>query len=71
MRRLLGTFGTALGLVLVLAPQALADRGGEGVYGKTDDKVITNFGFGLMVFFTVLVIGLTLAQSLLERRKHK
>ena len=34
----------------------MAEKGGEGLYGKTDDKVITNFGFGLMIFFTVLVV---------------
>jgi hypothetical protein len=61
---------TAL-LALALAAPALADEGGEGLYGKADDKVITNFGFGLMIFFTLLVLVLTLVQSALERRKHK
>jgi hypothetical protein len=55
---------------LLLAAPALASDGGEGLYGKTDDKVITNFGFGLMIFFTVLVIGLSLVQNLLEKRKR-
>ena len=49
----------------------MAEKGGEGLYGKTDDKVITNFGFGLMIFFTVLVIGLSIGQSLLEKRKQR
>jgi phosphatidylglycerophosphate synthase len=49
---------------------ALAGEGGEGVYGKTDDKVITNFGFGLIIFFTALVFLLSAAQYLLERRKR-
>ena len=56
-------------LALVLATPAIAAEGGEGLYGKTNDKVITNFGFGLMIFFTVLVVGLSIAQSLLGRRK--
>ncbi len=47
----------------------MAAKGGEGLYGKTDDKVITNFGFGLIIFFTLLVIGLSVAQYLLEKRK--
>jgi hypothetical protein len=55
---------------LLLAAPALASDGGEGLYGKADDKVITNFGFGLMIFFTLLVVGLSLAQHLLEKRKR-
>ena len=56
-------------MTLALAAPAMAAKGGEGLYGKTDDKVITNFGFGLMIFFTLLVIALSVAQYLLERRK--
>ena len=59
----------ALALTLALAAPAMAGKGGEGLYGKTDDKVITNFGFGLMIFFTTLVITLSVVQHLLERRK--
>ena len=61
----------ALALSLLLAAPAMAEKGGEGLYGKTDDKVITNFGFGLMIFFTVLVVGLSIAQYLLEKRKQR
>jgi len=61
---------TSLVLSLALAAPAMAGRGGEGLYGKTDDKVITNFGFGLIIFFTLLVTLLTIAQSLLGRRKR-
>jgi hypothetical protein len=60
-----------LALWLALAAPAMAAKGGEGLYGKTDDKVITNFGFGLMILFTVLVVGLSIAQSQLEKRKHR
>jgi hypothetical protein len=58
-------------LSLLLAAPAMAAKGGEGLYGKTDDKVITNFGFGLMIFFTVLVVGLSIAQRQLEKRKER
>ena len=57
-------------LALLLATPALAGEGGEGTYGRTNDKVVTNFGFGVIIFFTVLVMGLSLAQYLLERRKR-
>jgi hypothetical protein len=60
-----------LALSLLLAAPAMAAKGGEGLYGKTDDKVITNFGFGLMIFFAVLVIGLSIAQRQLEKRKQR
>ena len=62
---------SALLVTLALAAPAIAAKGGEGTYGKTNDKVITNFGFGLMIFFTTLVIGLSVAQYLLERRKTR
>jgi hypothetical protein len=68
-RILLATF-TSLVLSLALAAPATAKRGGEGLYGKYDDKVVTNFGYGLMIFFTLLVILLSVGQYLLERRKR-
>jgi hypothetical protein len=58
-------------LVLLPAAAAIAGEGGEGTYGKTDDKVITNFGFGLMIFFVLLVTTLSILQYLLEKRKGK
>lgn len=58
-------------VTLALVAPAIAAKGGEGTYGKTNDKVITNFGFGLMIFFVTLVIGLSVAQHLLERRKSR
>jgi len=68
--RIIATTVSALLLSLLLAAPALADKGGEGLYGKTNDRVITNFGFGLMIFFTLLVTILSIGQYLLERRKQ-
>jgi hypothetical protein len=59
----------AIGVALLLTSPVFADDGGEGIYGKADDKVITNFGFGLMILFTVLVCVLSLGQHLLGKRK--
>ena len=39
-------------MTLALAAPAMAAKGGEGLYGKTDDKVITNAGFILIIGFT-------------------
>ena len=58
-------------LLIVLPAAAIAGEGGEGTYGKASDKVITNFGFGLMIFFILLVTTLSILQYLLERRKGK
>jgi hypothetical protein len=65
------TLIATLALSMLLAAPAMAAKGGEGLYGKTDDKVITNFGFGLMIFFTVLVVGLSIAQWQLDKRKQR
>ncbi len=59
-------------LLLVLAPAALAHTGndGQGWYGETDDKVITNAMFLTIVFFPTVIVVLTLIQWRLEKRKH-
>jgi hypothetical protein len=54
------------------APVALADHdGGEGLWGETDDKVVTNAGFVLIAGFPVLVFVLTMIQMALDRRKDR
>lgn len=64
---------TALFLVLV-APVALASEGhdgGEGLWGETNDKVITNAGFALIAGIPLLILVLTLIQTALDRRKDR
>ena len=58
----------ALAQLVVVAP-ALA-KNGEGLVGETNDKVITMFCLGLVIFFTLVVILGTLIQSRLEKRKE-
>ena len=60
----------ALGSFLALAPVAMA-ADGEGLYGRTNDKVITFFSFGVIAFFAILVIVLSLVQDRLESRKER
>ena len=55
---------------LVIAPAAMA-ADGVGVYGRTDDKVVTWFAFGLIAFFAILVTVLSLIQIRLENRKER
>lgn len=59
----------ALG-ALAVAPAAMA-ADGVGLYGRTDDKVVTYFAFGVMVFFAVFVTVATLVQMRLESRKDR
>ena len=67
-RRLtLGAF--ALAIQLYTAAPALASDDGEGLAGETDDKVITFFSFGVLLFFTIVVILGTVIQGRLDRRK--
>ncbi|HSJ17543.1 MAG TPA: hypothetical protein VK920_05585 [Solirubrobacterales bacterium] len=69
-RRALLLIALAAVALLVAAPAALA-ADGEGLYGRTDDKVITYFAFGVIGFFAVLVIVLSLIQIRLEGRKER
>jgi hypothetical protein len=57
----------------VMAPVALADGhdGGEGLWGETNDKVVTYAGFILIVAFPLLALTLTLIQQRLEKRKDR
>ena len=55
---------------LALVPVAMA-ADGEGLYGRTDDKVITFFAFGVIAFFAILVIVGSIIQHRLEGRKER
>jgi hypothetical protein len=57
-------------LMLLVAPAALADEG-VGLAGPTTDKTVTFFCFGVIAFFAALVIGLSLIQNKLEKRKEQ
>jgi hypothetical protein len=59
-----------MALVLAHAPSAIA-ADGVGLWGRTDDKVITFFAFAVMAFFTILVTVLSLIQIRLESRKER
>lgn len=66
----LGLLTTAI-VVLAFAPSALAiTHGGEGLYGETNDVVITNAMFGVIAFFPVVIIVFSLIQGWLDHRKH-
>jgi hypothetical protein len=62
-------FVTAISLVAA-SPAFAASNDGEGLVGETNDKIVTFVSLGVTVFFVLLVILLTLAQSAAERRKE-
>lgn len=69
-RKLAVAAALAVGALLALVPAAVA-ADGVGLYGRTDDKVITFFMFGLIAFFAVLVIVLSLLQIRGDARKER
>jgi hypothetical protein len=70
MRRLYVLLGLSLIGLLAMAPTAMA-ADGVGLLGRTDDKLVTYFCFGVMIFFTVAVIALSLIQIRLDGRKER
>lgn len=70
VRRTALALAIGLSCLMLLAPAAMA-ADGEGLYGRTDDKVITFFSFGVIAFFAILVIVLSIVQARLEGRKER
>jgi hypothetical protein len=68
--RLRSIFTLAVLLLLVLAPAASAYNDGRGFYGPTNDKVVTNAGFLLVIFFPTFVFAMSMLQRRLEKRKE-
>ena len=74
MRRPLITLLTTVTALALSAAAAVAESdvghdGGEGWWGETNDKIVTNFGFLLIGIFPLLVLILSLIQWRLEKRK--
>jgi hypothetical protein len=57
-------------MLLLTAPAALAESG-EGLAGSVNDKTVTFFCFGVIAFFAILVIVLSLLQDRPEKRKER
>jgi hypothetical protein len=71
MRRLPASLLLPVLLVpLILAPAAQAHNDGRGFYGATDDKVVVDAGFILILFFPTFVFAMSMLQRRLEKRKE-
>jgi hypothetical protein len=70
VKRTAATLASILATMLLLAPAAMADNG-VGLAGPTDDKTVTFFCFGVIAFFAILPIVMSLIQGKLEKRKER
>jgi hypothetical protein len=76
LSRALKTTMTALVFLALTAPAVLAQSaggndGGEGLYGETNDKIVTNAGFILIAFFPLFIFMMSILQWRLEKRKDR
>jgi hypothetical protein len=57
--------------LLLTAPVAMASEhdGGEGLWGETNDKVITNAAFIVIAFFPLFIFVMSMLQWRLDKRK--
>jgi preprotein translocase subunit SecG len=67
--RLPTALAASIVLLLVQAPAALAYNDGRGFYGATNDKVVTDAGFILIIFFPTFVFVMSMIQRHLDKRK--
>jgi len=68
--RLLAPIAVAITMLVLAAPAFAADNG-EGLVGETDDRIVTFFSLGVVVFFTLFVILMSALQGRLEKRKDE
>jgi len=69
--RRIGLALTALSVAALVAAPAAFAADGVGLGGRTTDKSITFFCFGVIALFMVLPIVLSLIQARLEGRKER
>jgi hypothetical protein len=62
---------TAVAVALLASAPAAVAADGVGLWGRTDDKVVTYASFVVMAFFAILVIVLSIIQIRLESRRER
>ena len=63
-----------LAAFFLFAQSALAAKGfdgGEGTYGETNDRVVTNAAFMVIAFFPLLIFVCSMIQWRLDKRKER
>ena len=71
MRRALHTLLLTAIVLALTAPVALAHDGGEGWYGETNDKVVTNAGFIIIAAFPFMIFVFSMIMWVLDKRKDR
>jgi small-conductance mechanosensitive channel len=71
LRRLPASVLVAVTALLVSAAPSLAHDNGEGWWGETNDRVVTNAGFILIIFFVGWIFVMSVVQWQLEKRKDR
>jgi small-conductance mechanosensitive channel len=71
LRRLPASVLVAVTALLVSAAPSLAHDTGEGWWGETNDRVVTNAGFILIIFFVGWIFVMSVVQWQLEKRKDR
>ena len=71
LRRLPISAVLAITATLVAAAPVLAHDNGEGWIGETNDRIVTNAGFILIIFFPLFIFLVSLLQWRLEKRKDE
>jgi hypothetical protein len=56
---------------LVLAAPAFAGDNGQGLVGETDDRLVTFFCLGVVIFFAVFVVLASALMGRLDKRKDE
>ena len=69
-RALIVSAFTLLVGLMAAAPAMASGGAGEGLAGELNDKIITFFCLGVVLFFTLVVIIGSVIQGRLEKRKE-
>jgi hypothetical protein len=56
---------------LAFSATALGSDNGEGLIGETDDRIVTFFSLGVLLFFPLVALIGTVLQTRLERRREE
>ena len=67
LRSLIAFLSAALASLAL--PAVAAAKAGEGLAGELNDKVITFFSLGVLLFFVLVVVVGTIIQSSMEKKK--
>lgn len=70
MRRIATSLAAWCLTLALAAPVVLAGDEGEGLYGETNDLVVTMAGYILIAFFPLLIAVLSFLQWRLDKRKQ-